>query len=673
MKRLSRTEMKFSSTYYQYKRNKKDFLDKFSSIDAWGNWTSMRRLSALTELFKYLDETRDLIDEDETLKEVIYMDHVNLLLGKVTPMPSELKMSSVSDQPDISNGQKFEHLYFSLKTEQRVSTSVFNGLASIGKVSPWCEGIAKENNWEGDSDADNTDNDFQDVTAKLRRMRGCLYKKSKSGDDVRQDLLEYQLEVESFTERFADALSEAEHSIWKCKVEITTKDVLEIMNLKIENWKEPAKPRRPSSNTGQLLTSPNCLHSLPHCKNSYSEESSNTGQPEDNRLFQMVENWTESQVVEYSEAFTEGRVTLDGFAKFMKDKKNIDVTENQLEEFEANLSERYRELKPVKLTDHLEASVHELFESIIKQEKVAANLPNPPGEESEETDLDQEIEKRWLQLKVFNRTWLTSGDQILAQVSTQVTTGKDEKAVKEKAETLKVDKNDETPINFCSDLPKEIVDANLKEPEADLDARRQFNDWFEEKLEMKARKLRCPGDGIHNDDGYKEDKKQKPQLSNNDTGDFNNQNITNILLFMQAYFVLLITTCKTLHDHLSSFPQTMTPHYPLHPTDKYSMHSTKSVTRAMECESIKPQCKCFCVMVTRAIASAASRTSSACRGVHRWSSWVGLQVQNLTEKLKLTFVRFVMGDQFEITRVRQAKIVKVNYRTLSELSNVKSH
>ena len=48
-------------------------------------------------------------------------------------------------------------------------------------------------------------------------------------------------------------------------------------------------------------------------------------------------------------------------------------------------------------------------------------------------------------------------------------------------------------------------------------------------------------------------------------------------------------------------------------------------------------------------------------------------MQNLTEKLKLTFVRFVMGDQFEITRVRQAKIVKVNYRTLSELSNVKSH
>ena len=31
----------------------------------------------------------------------------------------------------------------------------------------------------------------------------------------------------------------------------------EIENLKIENWKEPSKPRRPRSNTGQLLTSPN--------------------------------------------------------------------------------------------------------------------------------------------------------------------------------------------------------------------------------------------------------------------------------------------------------------------------------------------------------------------------------------------------------------------------------
>ena len=50
----------------------------------------MRRLGALDELFKYLDETRDLIEEDEDLEEVIYKDHVTLLLGKLTSMPEEL-------------------------------------------------------------------------------------------------------------------------------------------------------------------------------------------------------------------------------------------------------------------------------------------------------------------------------------------------------------------------------------------------------------------------------------------------------------------------------------------------------------------------------------------------------------------------------------------------------
>ena len=129
---------------------------------------------------------------------------------------------------------------------------------------------------------------------------------------------------------------------------------------------------------------------------------------------------------------------------------------------------------------------------------------------------------------------------------------------------------------------------------------------------------------------------------------------------MQAYFVLLLTTCKILHDHLSSISQPLAPHYLLYPTEKYSMHATKSVTKDTECPSNKSQCKCVCVILTKAIANAASRTSSPCRGVTKWSNWVWLRVRNLKEKLKLTFVGFLMGDQFVITRVRQAKIVKVN-------------
>ena len=87
------------------------------------------------------------------------------------------------------------------------------------------------------------------MTVKLRRMRGCLYKKSKSGVDVSQDLLEYQFEVESFTERFEDALSEAEHSIWENKVEITTNNVLEIMQkVKPGNHSKIADTAEPEDN-----------------------------------------------------------------------------------------------------------------------------------------------------------------------------------------------------------------------------------------------------------------------------------------------------------------------------------------------------------------------------------------------------------------------------------------
>ena len=197
MKRLLIIKMKLSPAHYQYRRKKKEFLDKFSSIDAWGNTISMCRLMAIAELFKYLDESRDLIDEDEDLKEVIYKDHVMLLLGKLTSMPADLKGSIVL--LCLSNKEKFEDLHFSLKTKQRVSTDVFNNLVSIGHVSPWCEGIAIEYADVGDSAAEIN---FGHVSAKLRRMRGRLYKKSKSGVSVSQDLLDYQCEVESFTERF---------------------------------------------------------------------------------------------------------------------------------------------------------------------------------------------------------------------------------------------------------------------------------------------------------------------------------------------------------------------------------------------------------------------------------------------------------------------------------------
>ena len=46
---------------------------------------------------------------------------------------------------------KFAHMY-SQDWAKSFHYYVFNDLASIGQVSAWCEGIANENDGEGDSD-----------------------------------------------------------------------------------------------------------------------------------------------------------------------------------------------------------------------------------------------------------------------------------------------------------------------------------------------------------------------------------------------------------------------------------------------------------------------------------------------------------------------------------------
>ena len=192
MTRLLIMKMKLSQAHYQYRRKKEEFLYMFSSIGAWGNYISMDRLRAFGKLFEYLDDTRDLIEEDENLREVIYKDNVDLLLGKLTPMPPEVK-GSLSGIHHLCNREKLMLLCTMLRSEQRVANEVFNINAASGHVSAYCEGIPIEYPDVEDSDAESDsapENDFAHVSAKLRRMRGCLYKKSKSGFDVSQNLLE---------------------------------------------------------------------------------------------------------------------------------------------------------------------------------------------------------------------------------------------------------------------------------------------------------------------------------------------------------------------------------------------------------------------------------------------------------------------------------------------------
>jgi hypothetical protein len=98
---------KSRDVHSQYLRKKNYFLSKFSNIKAWAIWISIKRLGALQEILDYISETLDLSDEDDNLTELVYKDHVNFLLGKLTPIPRELKESMIlSDKPHLSYSKR---------------------------------------------------------------------------------------------------------------------------------------------------------------------------------------------------------------------------------------------------------------------------------------------------------------------------------------------------------------------------------------------------------------------------------------------------------------------------------------------------------------------------------------------------------------------------------------
>ena len=98
-----------------------------------------------------------------------------------------------------------------------------------------------------------------------------------------------------------------------------------------------------------------------HCKNAAESKV-------ERKLHEMVCGWTESDRIEYSKAFMEGRVTLDGFADFMKNEKGIDVKEEELDEFKAKLRGKCYELNPGrKAANDLEPRGSDIFDSAIQQ------------------------------------------------------------------------------------------------------------------------------------------------------------------------------------------------------------------------------------------------------------------------------------------------------------------
>ena len=87
---------KFKTPQDKYKEFKRAFCEKYSNIKAWGKHDSVisgKRITSVGELLEYLEDTEEYLSEywgNEKLREKVSQDNIDLLLGKVVPIPPEI-------------------------------------------------------------------------------------------------------------------------------------------------------------------------------------------------------------------------------------------------------------------------------------------------------------------------------------------------------------------------------------------------------------------------------------------------------------------------------------------------------------------------------------------------------------------------------------------------------
>ena len=112
------------STVESYTQMKNPFLQKFSSVGAWGNWVSQQRVTAFSEVLDYFEAYEEILEEDAGLTDLMYEDNIAILSGNLIAMPSELR-DSVSESANSWHSsftrEQFGYLLFCFKTKRRTN------------------------------------------------------------------------------------------------------------------------------------------------------------------------------------------------------------------------------------------------------------------------------------------------------------------------------------------------------------------------------------------------------------------------------------------------------------------------------------------------------------------------------------------------------------------------
>jgi hypothetical protein len=604
----------FGSPKLQYLEKKEEFLKEFLFPENWGRKGSKKRVVAINTVIKYLEDIKNLVDlyplhlsgvESENVE--LFFSHCKTTGVRRLPIPSDVatleKLAEIAFRDNKSREVALARLLTAFKAFRDRASDFYE----------WSE-IDRVNNFE----------DYR--SNRPPRSRNGFW----SGE---------------FPEEFFDTDSEAmSDSSFKFSEKVQSS---EIMN------KEKV----------------------------YDEKESFSAMLKWLRwtIYQKIENriYTGSDLVKYDELVTKfvskfKSTQLSGWEiatwlnKVIKTKSdahnallavNSEVIDSVSEmSSQESLSDQEFDATENDETNVEFGSVSDIFDKVKAYEELCCKLPDVPRVD----DPNEVIELRLKKLKAWEGSDEAKNDS--------KTTNPDVK--ENKNETMKVEvfdnkteanDDDKNPEHFNSDQPKEIFASDCQAYNSDVfEERKHFNDWFENELKKKQRKpkagqaVETPGHNFYtNDDSHRykqvyEGRKYEQLFTNsqdNHSKDINK--LPDLLLYLQAYFVLLLSTCKTLNDQIqiiSSLSQS--PVIPFLPAQSpMPTPQTRPLSVAMYERDSQLRCHCSKASV---YVTLGEMTSSASAVVSMWCKWSRLRLQNLKEKVILFIAKAVVHEGIEI-------------------------
>ena len=300
----------------------------------------------------------------------------------------------------------------------------------------------------------------------------------------------------------------------------------------------------------------------------------------------------------------------------------------------------------------------QFFDKANAYEHLCSNLPNVPELEAP----DEEIGKRLWRLKERDKNDEFETDidmfgkhkheETESKTNHPKSDKKDADVIDDKNEGMGEIKNPESFNDSVQTFESDPNNINAFDTNKE-----EFNDWYESQLKMKLRKSNVrvlseepPG---HIYSSRLDDNMEYKQLfatSSDSHVQGGDNKAPDLLCFLQAYFVLLISTCKTLNEAIekfshSSFP--VIPYQPIQPTP-LSARTSRFTPRSMYCEC---ESRGYCVNTTtaivRGVVTFSDMTTTATAGASVFYKWMSLQLQHLKENVILTILSVGVGEQFE--------------------------